>query len=529
MCEVWNLALTGEESELICPVFHCIVGLTILPGLVSGDSGSLVVDAGTNEVYGHVIASNPLGEAYVVPLVATLGQIKGFFKVDDVSLPEPLPLLSRLTGFYFKTAQEHSAKDRVKAPEIGTQASALVSDNIESSSQVASQPQQSSRMSSWETGGKPVPVREITVEPVTALSREYSTSISQLLLDKKESEGRKEPGLPTHDLSTVPELNWTYEDKWDMYSGGWPYIMIRRLSSSLEREDLRYLFLFVNELRSVEFVESEDPGYKTALATFWTMAAAGYARDILQSAAKQMKALLDVDMPRVSDKDIAMLPKIPEGAEPRILPSSKYFWLGNSSEEAFNLQRGPSTEKTGHAIDSDLRYLTPILEADESESMERHDTQTACSNCFTQSTPLWRRDDDGHPLCNACGLFLKLHGVVRPLSLRTEEIKRLNRGTSSKVTTGDEITFSDHIQRARDMRRKARTLEQTPHLRGDMFSFVASDDEDELSESSSSSTPLAGAGTSMASSSMASTVPTSYYGSARSVLKGISTTPLPSS
>ncbi|CAG8454718.1 5047_t:CDS:2 [Dentiscutata erythropus] len=31
------------------------------------------------------------------------------------------------------------------------------------------------------------------------------------------------------------------------------------------------------------------------------------------------------------------------------------------------------------------------------------------------------------PLCNACGLFLKLHGVVRPLSLKTDTIKKRNR------------------------------------------------------------------------------------------------------
>ncbi|CAG8445877.1 10879_t:CDS:2 [Gigaspora rosea] len=34
---------------------------------------------------------------------------------------------------------------------------------------------------------------------------------------------------------------------------------------------------------------------------------------------------------------------------------------------------------------------------------------------------------DGQPLCNACGLFLKLHGVVRPLSLKTDTIKKRNR------------------------------------------------------------------------------------------------------
>ncbi|KAI6716575.1 hypothetical protein JHW43_000834 [Diplocarpon mali] len=59
-----------------------------------------------------------------------------------------------------------------------------------------------------------------------------------------------------------------------------------------------------------------------------------------------------------------------------------------------------------------------------------------CGNCATSTTPLWRRDEVGSVLCNACGLFLKLHGRPRPISLKTDVIKSRNRVKSSGTAHG---------------------------------------------------------------------------------------------
>nr|XP_050848400.1 box A-binding factor-like isoform X4 [Vespula vulgaris] len=54
-------------------------------------------------------------------------------------------------------------------------------------------------------------------------------------------------------------------------------------------------------------------------------------------------------------------------------------------------------------------------------------TGVQCANCRTSNTTLWRRNNNGEPVCNACGLYFKLHNVNRPLSMKKEGIQTRKR------------------------------------------------------------------------------------------------------
>ncbi|VDC07670.1 unnamed protein product [Peniophora sp. CBMAI 1063] len=50
-----------------------------------------------------------------------------------------------------------------------------------------------------------------------------------------------------------------------------------------------------------------------------------------------------------------------------------------------------------------------------------------CYNCHTTATPLWRKDEEGKTVCNACGLYYKLHGSARPISMKSDVIRKRSR------------------------------------------------------------------------------------------------------
>ncbi|KAJ2690953.1 GATA type transcriptional activator of nitrogen-regulated proteins [Coemansia spiralis] len=75
-----------------------------------------------------------------------------------------------------------------------------------------------------------------------------------------------------------------------------------------------------------------------------------------------------------------------------------------------------------------------------------------CFNCSAEHTPLWRRDPQDNIICNACGLYFKLHGKSRPVAMKRAAIRRRNRTTSSAAPNGAQSVpaFSEHSHAAAD-------------------------------------------------------------------------------
>ncbi|KAF7950116.1 hypothetical protein EAE96_007414 [Botrytis aclada] len=95
-----NSYIGGKPSQDLCRAWNVI--LSDSSRVIDSDCGSLIVDQVTLEVYGHVVASNPLGEAYVVPFQDTFQQIGNTLGAKDLSLPNSRLLMERLVAHYIK-------------------------------------------------------------------------------------------------------------------------------------------------------------------------------------------------------------------------------------------------------------------------------------------------------------------------------------------------------------------------------------------------------------------------------------------
>uniref|UniRef100_F1L5T3 Box A-binding factor n=1 Tax=Ascaris suum TaxID=6253 RepID=F1L5T3_ASCSU len=68
-------------------------------------------------------------------------------------------------------------------------------------------------------------------------------------------------------------------------------------------------------------------------------------------------------------------------------------------------------------------------------------SMSRCSNCMTTKTTAWRRDQLGKLVCNACGLYYRLHRTNRPVHMRKDIIQQRFR---RRIKDEDTTTSSPH-------------------------------------------------------------------------------------
>ncbi|CCO31721.1 Siderophore biosynthesis regulatory protein URBS1 [Rhizoctonia solani AG-1 IB] len=67
------------------------------------------------------------------------------------------------------------------------------------------------------------------------------------------------------------------------------------------------------------------------------------------------------------------------------------------------------------------------VEMEDGEAPRRRSPHTGnerCINCDTDKTSLWRKDEDGRTICNACQIYFRVHGRKRPPSMRSSTVKK---------------------------------------------------------------------------------------------------------
>lgn len=99
----------------------------------------------------------------------------------------------------------------------------------------------------------------------------------------------------------------------------------------------------------------------------------------------------------------------------------------NANTAKRRLEQSPSTTTI-----TPSPQIAPLSAANSTDSAAS--APAICFNCNTDYTPLWRRDADGNTTCNACGLYYKLHGKHRPISMKRNTIKRRRRGGGQQTT-----------------------------------------------------------------------------------------------
>ncbi|CAI4221131.1 unnamed protein product [Auanema sp. JU1783] len=94
----------------------------------------------------------------------------------------------------------------------------------------------------------------------------------------------------------------------------------------------------------------------------------------------------------------------------------------------------------------DPQSIMEQLQQQFKEKYEEEDNNASvsrCSNCMTTKTTAWRRDLTGKLVCNACGLYYRLHRTHRPVHMRKDFIQqRFRRKTKEEEANTQTAVFN---------------------------------------------------------------------------------------
>ena len=85
-----------------------------------------------------------------------------------------------------------------------------------------------------------------------------------------------------------------------------------------------------------------------------------------------------------------------------------------------------STEDTNNdsVVGNSSQCETWMGERKEDDESNGGASISRCTNCMATKTTAWRRDQSGKLVCNACGLYYRLHRTARPVHMRKDTIQQ---------------------------------------------------------------------------------------------------------
>ncbi|KDN46300.1 hypothetical protein K437DRAFT_223744, partial [Tilletiaria anomala UBC 951] len=145
------------------------------------------------------------------------------------------------------------------------------------------------------------------------------------------------------------------------------------------------------------------------------------ASSVVQAKAYARAPRADADRPQCSNCDSYRTPLWRRDPENRLLCNACGLYQ--------KLHKKPRPKTLKSAFQHHPDCMAPTTHACQTHGcqIEPDENPQTCVNCGTTTTPLWRKDENGQPNCNACGLWKSLHKTPRPVRMRMDHIRKRQR------------------------------------------------------------------------------------------------------